>query len=139
MRADLKGEAMDLRDENVFEARAELARHMARTVHLLAWADFHEEQGTLPGQCEIDDVAPPTTLAATVWADAVERQITGDILEAYARADRYGSVARLGHCLTMEACGTGVTWEDDYAPHGLTVPYVEQLYYFDSADAGDDQ
>lgn len=62
----------------------------ARTLHLLAWASAYEEAGGefSPGT-NIDDVAPPTTLAAFALA--------GVVVRAASAADVHANAADLAH------------------------------------------
>lgn len=116
---------------------------IARTLFALAWAGALDERGYCIGPVSVLDAAPETParvkrVAAKFLSELARlngKSVSGILKEAArltgvpdAGLDAIADI--FGYYLAMEALGHGVSWEDDYPPHGLEVPYVE----FSSAD-----
>lgn len=144
--------------------RDDIINHMARTLHLCAWADAAERDDSEPGHeqdwkpdsdtCagagqDWDNTVPEGASKAarelaTECAAEVER-LNGASLEAL--ADVYQAAggpddARFAHSLAMVCLGHGVSPADDVSVRreykDPEHPYRE-FYYFDAADAAESE
>lgn len=117
-----------------------IIKAMARTLFLLAWESYQEENDT-PTQGEIDDKAPETPLDVLCYGYYVAGQICDinnksllHLLLDAAKADHVigedytdssETVERFGHCLAMQVTGQGVSWFDDHNRFNLRLPHIE--------------
>jgi len=116
--------------------REDIIESMARTLHVVDWAEREEEKGrTYPGQ-NLFDVAPATTRgafrAARKLADRIEERNKLSLDAIYvAAAQAPGrhlekpTPERFGYGITMQALGTGVSWFDDHPRVEIQIPRVE--------------
>jgi hypothetical protein len=117
---------------------------LARTLFLLAWADYQEQVLDSPVQGEIDDAAPKTPVEVINYAYYVAGQIEQlnkdslfFLLRKAAKADDEQPevytddevvCTRFGHCLAMMVTGNGISWFDDHEKFDLKVPRIEFTY-----------
>jgi hypothetical protein len=146
------------------EVEGEILDGMARTLFLLAYADFVEREiedghdvDDLPrpgGGEDWDDLAPETPLSAREAATTASIQLCGQngcaLPELYRRAtaacEDAGVTARRNHekhtpeafgsDLAMMVTGQGVSWFDDHARFPLDASLHFEFHVFDRAEAG---
>ena len=130
--------------------KSEIIDSMARTLHVLHWAEEEEEQGNFyPGE-DLMEIAPETPEEALYQAwrlcgmiESMNGASLERILVFAAEADGFhtldpefeypeGYARELGYCLAMRALGHGVAWEDNHPPIILSFPTREyKSPYFD--------
>ena len=119
-----------------------LINAIARTLFVLAWADWNDEYGnTETSGKELMDIAPANPEGMEKHGEKVlngflkVNNITLDelILKAEKTYNGEGGtdtmLKELGHCLAMAATGQGVSWEDDNNDMKLENFYYEYGMY----------
>jgi hypothetical protein len=119
-----------------------ITSHIARTLFMMAYANAAEER-SLPDSFpkakageDWDDIAPKTPKTAELAAERLTQEIevlnATSIETAYATAINAPGNHRkeptpedFGHCLAMEALGSGVAWADNHPNHNLKMPSIE--------------
>jgi hypothetical protein len=138
----------------------EILDGMARTLFLLAYADFVDREieddnpvDDLPrpgGGEDWDDYAPETPATAKEAASSAAIQLGNangcGLPELYRRATaaceaggcekRTHTPAGFGSDLAMMVTGTGVCWFDDHADFPLSTDFYFEYHVFDRAEAG---
>jgi hypothetical protein len=112
----------------------------ARTIFVTRWADVVEEEGRKLSGLDLFKAAPKTLDAARrraqEWMEEFEKENGLSVIRARELVlerdpKAHGSsVSDFAHALAMEAMGSGVSWSDDYKPHGFEVPDVENYDLF---------
>ncbi len=111
---------------------------IARALYVDLWMNEMEEAGLAKGWSGMDvmDLASETSPEAYEKAKELYKQIeeSNDVdLEFFVppgEDENEFNEELLGHYLTLEALGHGVSWSDDHEDHGLKIPSTE--YYGDS-------
>jgi hypothetical protein len=120
---------------------------VARTLFVTAWADWTDQYGKgTPGMgAELMDVAPKTPVYAyeaadklikdyeeicrCSWTDLFARAFLAEHVEKEEATDIVKLAREFGYCLTMEALGHGVSWEDSHAKFYRGHVYFEFTYF----------
>jgi hypothetical protein len=135
---------MKITPHNYTDLRHAIACAMARAMFVTNYADLADENEGLPRAMSGQDwmmVAPDTPEEYVHEAYRLMgrlEQANGMNIHAlfakvcqldgasYTATPSGGEYVRdFGHCIAMEAMGTGVGWADDHAEHGLKVPLIE--------------
>jgi hypothetical protein len=114
---------------------------MARAFFVSAWAESEEELGHSHSGEELMDIAPETAPEAEDAAEelvkAMEEENGMSVEDMFLQAAEAQGLSEeeaeeddemmedFGHTTAMQAMGHGVSWSDDYKPHGLKVPRHE--------------
>lgn len=115
----------------------DMIAHGARTLYVLAYADWVERTGSaVPAGVEWFSYTPllvPKVYredAADLFVDIERLNVStmADLMEAAAKADGITTwttklVEDFGYCLCMQALGNGISWFDNHEEFPLRLPY----------------
>ena len=132
-----RGRGTSRRDVSRKEVTAGMLRGIENALWLPAWADEAEGAGYRLPQTITRETADPMPASVRTAARQVAREMERangvKISELWRRASeadgRPADPENLGYYLTMQALGSGVSWDDDHERFDVILPRVEAVVY----------